>query len=156
MGACNRHTFEAVWLSLQQFSRGVRLFVRFLRLSDLTVRPPAVLSVEVRRGPNFFPVLICHRPTFWSKQCRLHSYEGGTSVRSVRLLLTLSMRIYTNVRTRVINTHAPGPAPYVCALRAFIRYTVYMVGTHARAPEVKEGVAQGVESVAHARYVSCS
>ena len=54
-------------------------FVRFLQFSDLTVRSSAVLSVEVRRGPNFFPVLISHRPTFWSKQCRFHSYEGGTS-----------------------------------------------------------------------------
>ena len=31
MGACNRYTFEAVWLSLQQFSRGVRLLIH---LSD--------------------------------------------------------------------------------------------------------------------------
>ena len=33
-------------------------FARFLQFSDLTVRSPAVLSVEVRRGANFFPVLI--------------------------------------------------------------------------------------------------
>ena len=75
----NRYTFEALWLSPQQFSRGVRLLSDFLQFSDLTVRSPAVLSVEVRRGPNFFHVLISHRPTFWSKQYRLHFYEGGTT-----------------------------------------------------------------------------
>ena len=94
MGGCNRYTFEVVWLSLQQFSI-IDPFVRFLQFSDLTVRSPAVLSVEVRRGPNFFPVLISHRPTFWSKQCRFHSYEGGTSaVRNSIIGLLLYTRRY--------------------------------------------------------------
>ena len=63
----------------------------------------------------------------------------------------------TYVRTRVINAHAPGPAPLrlrVAGLHMRAAPVVYTyVRTHAshtRAPEVrKEGVAHRVKGVAH-------
>ena len=53
MGACNRYTFEAVWISLQLFSCGVRLLIHYCGLDCFG----PCRSVPVRRGPprtNFF------------------------------------------------------------------------------------------------------
>ena len=54
MGACNRYTFEAVWLSLQQFSHGVLLLIPIFAAFGLDC---SASCRSVRRGPprtNFF------------------------------------------------------------------------------------------------------
>ena len=97
MGACNRYTFEALWLSLQQFSRGVRLlihlsdFCRFRTL--LAVRSPTVLSVEVRREPIFFPYYyVIDLPSGESNvnSTLTRAAQAPFEIRSVRLLVSYS------------------------------------------------------------------
>ena len=49
MGACNRYIFEAVWLSLQQFSCRVRLLIHLSAYFGLDCSVPCR---SVRRGPQ--------------------------------------------------------------------------------------------------------
>ena len=91
MGACNRYTFEAVWLSLQQFARGVRLLIH---LSDngILICGLAVLSEEVRWGPNYFPLLI-DLPSAVSNvdSTFTRATQTPSEIRSVRVLVTYSI-----------------------------------------------------------------
>ena len=49
----------------------------------------------------FFLVLICHGPTFCSKQCRLYSYEGDTNTvrNSIRPIIGRLLYIYASTST---------------------------------------------------------